>query len=53
MSDKSITRTLAEFAANLSYDLPAEVATRAKQLLLDITGITVRARTTWTPRKPC
>ncbi len=45
MSDKSITRTLAEFAANLSYDdLPAEVATRAKQLLLDITGITVRAR---------
>jgi 2-methylcitrate dehydratase PrpD len=41
----SITRTLAEFSANLSYDdLPDEVTERAKQLLLDITGITVRAR---------
>ncbi|MEM7404842.1 MAG: MmgE/PrpD family protein [Pseudomonadota bacterium] len=41
----AITNTLAEFAASLRYeDIPAEVSERAKQLLLDITGITVRAR---------
>jgi 2-methylcitrate dehydratase PrpD len=41
----SITTTLAAFAANLDYEsIPAQVTERAKQLLLDITGITVRAR---------
>ena len=41
----SITHTLATFAAELEYDaIPPEVIARAKQLLLDITGITVRAR---------
>lgn len=40
-----ITRTLAEFAANLTYDdLPAEVAARTKLLILDISGVMVRAR---------
>ena len=40
-----ITRTLAEFAAGLTYDaLPAEVAARTKLLILDTAGIMVRAR---------
>jgi 2-methylcitrate dehydratase PrpD len=40
-----ITRQLAEFAADLSYDkLPAEVAARTKLLILDTAGIMVRAR---------
>ena len=41
----NITQQLAEFAAGLDYDdLPAEVTHRAKQLLLDITVISLRAR---------
>ena len=41
----SITQTLAKFAAELEFDsIPPAVTERAKQLLLDITGITVRAR---------
>lgn len=40
-----ITRQLATFAADLRYqDLPAEVVERTKRLILDITGITIRAR---------
>ena len=40
-----ITRQLAEFAAELSYDdLPAEVVQRTKLLIYDITGVMVRAR---------
>ena len=39
----SITERLSEFAASLDYDqIPSEVSTRAKQLLLDITGISLR-----------
>ncbi len=39
------TRTLAAFAAGLSYDaLPPEVRERAKALALDLVGIMVRAR---------
>jgi len=39
------TETLAEFAAGLSFEaLPAEVAERAKLLMLDTVGIIVRAR---------
>jgi 2-methylcitrate dehydratase PrpD len=42
---ENITTTLAQFAAELDHDqIPVEVRARAKQLLLDITGITVRAR---------
>ena len=41
----SVTRTLADFAAKLSYDdVPADVIDRAKLLIYDITGIMVRAR---------
>jgi 2-methylcitrate dehydratase PrpD len=41
----AVTRLLAEFAADLSYDkLPSEVADRVKLLVLDIIGISVRAR---------
>tara|TARA_R110000787_G_scaffold137458_23_gene250833 strand:- start:94011 stop:95399 length:1389 start_codon:yes stop_codon:yes gene_type:complete len=40
-----ITKELAAFVANLNYDdLPAEVAARAKLLILDTIGISVRAR---------
>ncbi len=40
-----ITRTLADFAADLTYDdLPAEVIERTKLLIFDITGVMVRAR---------
>jgi len=40
-----ITRQLAEFAAGLSYeDLPGEVIERTKRLILDISGVMVRAR---------
>jgi len=40
-----ITRQLATFAAELSYDdLPADVIRRAKLLIYDITGVMVRAR---------
>ncbi|MEK9721947.1 MAG: MmgE/PrpD family protein [Rhodospirillaceae bacterium] len=40
-----ITRQLADFAADLSYDdLPAEVVERTKLLIFDITGVMVRAR---------
>ena len=39
-----ITRQLADFAAALDFDtLPVEVTARAKQLLLDLTGISLRA----------
>ncbi len=39
------THTLAEFAANLSFDkIPAEVAERARMLILDHVGIALRAR---------
>lgn len=39
------TRRLAEFAADLTFeDLPGDVIERAKRLLLDITGIIIRAR---------
>lgn len=41
----AVTRTLAEFAGGLSYDaLPAEVRERVKALVLDLTGIAIRAR---------
>ncbi|HKA39081.1 MAG TPA: MmgE/PrpD family protein [Burkholderiales bacterium] len=41
----SATRELTRFVANLSYDaLPEEVRERVKALLLDLTGIMVRAR---------
>ena len=40
-----ITRELAEFVDGLQYeDLPTEVTERAKRLILDITGIIIRAR---------
>ena len=40
-----ITSQLASFAANLSFgDLPREVTERAKRLILDLTGIMIRAR---------
>lgn len=40
-----ITRQLATFAADLTYsDLPHEVTERAKRLILDLTGIMIRAR---------
>ncbi|MCH8036950.1 MAG: MmgE/PrpD family protein, partial [Proteobacteria bacterium] len=40
-----ITQRLATFAAELRYqDLPAEVVERTKRLILDITGIMIRAR---------
>ena len=40
-----ITRRLASFAAELSYqDLPKDVVERTKRLILDVTGIIVRAR---------
>ena len=40
-----ITRQLAEFVSDLSYeDIPAEVSERAKRLILDVTGIIIRAR---------
>ena len=39
------TRTLAEFAANLSYKtIPAEVSERTRMLILDHVGIALRAR---------
>ncbi len=39
------TRRLAAFAAGLRYrDLPAEVAARARVLILDLAGIAIRAR---------
>lgn len=41
----AVTRPLAEFAAGISYDrLPAEVRERVKALVLDLVGISVRAR---------
>ncbi len=40
-----ITKKLAGFVAELAYeDLPAEVTGRAKRLILDMTGIVIRAR---------
>ena len=40
-----ITKQLASFAANLTFaDLPHEVVERAKRLVLDLTGIAIRAR---------
>ena len=40
-----VTEKLAVFASDLEYeDLPAAVIERTKLLILDITGITVRAR---------
>ena len=40
-----VTRRLASFAAALSYqDLPKDVVERTKRLILDVTGIIVRAR---------
>lgn len=40
-----ITDQLAEFVADLAYeDLPEEVTARAKRLILDVTGIVIRAR---------
>lgn len=42
---ENITTTLAQFVAGLDHDqIPADVRARVKQLLLDITGITIRAR---------
>jgi len=39
------TKILASFVANLRYkDLPTEVSERTKRLILDITGIIIRAR---------
>jgi len=41
----AITRQLAEFVAGLSYEaLPVEVRERVKALVLDLVGITLRAR---------
>jgi len=40
-----ITRQLADFASCLAYeDLPVEVVERTKRLILDLTGVMVRAR---------
>jgi len=40
-----ITRQLADFAADLTYDdLPADVIERTKLLIFDVTGVIVRAR---------
>lgn len=40
-----ITDQLANFVADLAYeDLPGEVTARAKRLILDVTGIVIRAR---------
>lgn len=40
-----ITKQLASFVADLSYEeLPPEVTERAKRLILDLTGIMIRAR---------
>lgn len=40
-----VTRALAEFAANLTYDdIPEEVAERTKLLIFDTVGIALRAR---------
>ena len=40
-----ITSRLAEFSADLKFeDIPEEVVTRTRLLILDITGIMVRAR---------
>ncbi|MFQ5626124.1 MAG: MmgE/PrpD family protein, partial [Methyloligellaceae bacterium] len=40
-----ITRQLASFVADLRYeDLPHQIVERAKRLILDITGIIIRAR---------
>ncbi len=40
-----ITEQLASFVADLAYeDLPEEITARAKRLILDITGIAIRAR---------
>lgn len=40
-----ITKQLASFVADLSYEeLPSEVTERAKRLILDLTGIIIRAR---------
>ena len=40
-----ITKQLAVFAAGLHYaDIPREVAERTKRLILDLTGIIIRAR---------
>ena len=40
-----VTRALAEFAAGLRYDdIPPEMVARTKHLILDISGIMVRAR---------
>jgi 2-methylcitrate dehydratase PrpD len=40
-----VTRQLAAFAASLRYaDIPPEVAERTKRLILDLTGIIIRAR---------
>lgn len=41
----AITRTLAEFAANLGYEaIPPEVSERSRMLILDHVGIALRAR---------
>ena len=41
----AVTRELARFAAEISYDaLPAEVRERVKAFALDLVGITLRAR---------
>jgi 2-methylcitrate dehydratase PrpD len=40
-----VTKQLASFAANLRYaDIPREVTERTKRLILDLTGIIIRAR---------
>ncbi|HSS65005.1 MAG TPA: MmgE/PrpD family protein [Gammaproteobacteria bacterium] len=47
------TRTLAEFAANLSYAaIPAEVPERTRMLILDHVGIALRARNAADLREP-
>jgi len=41
----NVTKRLSEFAAGISYDdLPGDVRTRAKQLMLDMTGVALRSR---------
>lgn len=41
----NVTRELAEFAANLRFeDIPDDVVQRTKQLILDVSGVMVRAR---------
>ncbi len=46
-NESGITQTLANFAANVTYeDLPPEVVDQAKYLCLDFAGVTLNGSTT-------